>query len=532
MSLRHYLSLFLFSLLVYSFVARFQSSPGYMDADYYFAGGLRLVGGYGFNEEILWNYLDDPTGLPHHSHTYWMPLTSILAAISMKITGIHQFSGARVVFLLLCTALPLVTAELSLRLNGRRDMAFMSGWLAIFSTFYLCFLPTIDVFAVYMIFGALTIILYVKLDSRRDISLSGIIVHAFALGLLAGLMHLARTDGILWLLISMLILALWCFRNGQKPGAFRTSAICFVLCLLGYLVIMGPWMLRNLPVFGTAFSPGGARALWVTNYDELFIYPGSTLTLARWWESGFDKILNARLWSMGQNFQTVLGVQGEIFLAPLILLGLWHHRHSLAIRTVMIGWLLTLATMTVIFPFQGARGGFFHSSAAFQPFFWVMAPIGLEVFLGWGNKRRGWNITQARRFFQISMICLAVLMSILVAYNKLRISLDHAGWNASYDRYEELEEVLNGLGASPDDGVMVNNSPGYYVASGRPSFSIPDGDLYTVMNVARRYQARYLLLEIDQIRDGADMFYNPGDRNGIHYLGTFSDVRLFEMVGP
>ncbi|MFN2121495.1 MAG: hypothetical protein ACK2T0_13990, partial [Anaerolineales bacterium] len=61
-------------------VARFQPFPGYLDADYYFGGGLQLAAGKGFTEPYLWNYLDQPVALPHPSHTYWMPLASMIAA--------------------------------------------------------------------------------------------------------------------------------------------------------------------------------------------------------------------------------------------------------------------------------------------------------------------------------------------------------------------------------------------------------------------------------------------------------------------
>ena len=44
-----------------------------MDAEYYYAGGIRLAEGDGFTENFLWNYLDNPVGLPHPAFTYWMP---------------------------------------------------------------------------------------------------------------------------------------------------------------------------------------------------------------------------------------------------------------------------------------------------------------------------------------------------------------------------------------------------------------------------------------------------------------------------
>ena len=49
-------------------IAVYQSTPGYMDADYYFGGGLQLVTGHGFTEPFIWNFLNDPTGLPRVSY--------------------------------------------------------------------------------------------------------------------------------------------------------------------------------------------------------------------------------------------------------------------------------------------------------------------------------------------------------------------------------------------------------------------------------------------------------------------------------
>jgi hypothetical protein len=91
MNWRTYLFLYVIGLLAISLVAAFQNAHGYMDADYYYAGGVRLADGHGFTEAFLWNYLDDPKGLPHPSHAYWMPLASKIAAIGMKLAGSTEF---------------------------------------------------------------------------------------------------------------------------------------------------------------------------------------------------------------------------------------------------------------------------------------------------------------------------------------------------------------------------------------------------------------------------------------------------------
>jgi hypothetical protein len=64
MSTRHYFLLYVLSLTILILVAQQQVAPGYMDAEYYFAGGLQIVNGQGFTEPYIWNYLADPPGLP------------------------------------------------------------------------------------------------------------------------------------------------------------------------------------------------------------------------------------------------------------------------------------------------------------------------------------------------------------------------------------------------------------------------------------------------------------------------------------
>ena len=115
-----YLILFLLSVLVLSLVGYFQSSPGYMDADYYFAGGTLLAENQGLNEPFIWNYLDNPQSVPHPAFTYWMPLAALISAASMAVAQKVDFSSARIGFLVLAASIAPLTAYLSYRLNRTR----------------------------------------------------------------------------------------------------------------------------------------------------------------------------------------------------------------------------------------------------------------------------------------------------------------------------------------------------------------------------------------------------------------------------
>jgi len=544
MSLRAYLLVSFLGLVLALGVAFFQSTPGYMDASYYMAGGVWLANGDGFNERILWNYLDEPGGLPHPSHGYWMPLTSLLAAFTMLLSGAHTFTTARLGFLLLAAIIPMLTARLSFALSGRREWALLAGIIAAISGFYLPYLPTTDAFGLYMLFGALFFLVIHSQNSHSSQSLDEsdqnhrlghrkyVYVAPLILGGLAGLMHLTRADGILWLLVALLFNGSELNRSPTGRRRMMSWLAAALLVLIGYFMVMGPWLLRNLAVFDSFLSPGGGHALWITSYDELFTYPASLLTPEHWWGSGLSAILKARLWALGLNMQTLLAVQCQIFLLPLIISGLWRLRHSRAVQAGLLAWSLTFLAMTLVFPYQGARGGFFHSGAALQPLFWAVTPVGLFAFLEWGERRRGWDTHQASRVFQIGMVLIALFLTVFVTFNRV-IGGDvlQPAWDDLQRRYARVEQELIFRHASPEAVVLVNDAPTYYLASRRPSISIPYGNTDVLLQVAQRYGGRYLLIEIEQVR-GDTLYAQPGDRPGLRYLETVEGIRLYEIVAP
>jgi hypothetical protein len=529
MRLKDYAILAVVGFLIALCVAVFESAPGYMDADYYYASALRLTQGHGFSEMVLWNYLDDPAGLPHPSHAYWMPLPALLAAAGMWVSGSQAFWAARLGALALAAFLPVLTAGLCFSLTARRDQAWLAGALALFSGFYAPFLVTTDAFGLVMVLGGLFLWFLQRLWQPDREAKAG--WWAFGLGMIAGGLHLSRADGVLWLGIALLGIL---YPAGSEAFSLRgwTQRLRpIIACLVGYLLVMGPWFVRNLMAFGVILAPGGGRALWLTEYDQLYVFPASQLTPDAWWQSGLGAIASARLWALGLNLQTALGVQGLVFLLPLILLGLWRLRQQPGVRWGSAAWVLTFVMMTVVFPYAGARGGFFHSGAAFQPLFWAMAPVGLQSFLEWGVRRRGWQTRQAQRVFRTALIILAALITLFIFSSRV-IGDDwkQPAWNQDFKRYALLEQHLKSYSDRDDEVVMVNNPPGYFIASQRPAIAIPYGDLETLLIVAERFQAAYLLIELDQVQ-GVALFTEPGNYSGLTYLETFEDVRLYRIDG-
>jgi hypothetical protein len=514
MSRRPLLIFFALGLAVAGLAASFQSSPGYMDADYHTYMGQRLAAGQGFSEEVLWNYLDDPTGLPHPSHAYWPPLPSLLAALGIwLLPGLGAFAAARLPFILIAAALPPLSYLLAQRFTEDESTARFAGALALFPAFYLPYVGTTDSFTPTMLLGGL---FFLVLAERE----TGSWMIFLALGLIAGFLHLARAEGFVWLLIALLAPLMSSRDAHSQSRAWRPM----LLIIGGYLLVMGPWFLRNLSAFGTPLAPGAARSLWLTNYDQLFAYPASQLRPAGWFAAGWGNILADRLSALGQNALTALAVQWQIYLAPLVLAGAWSLRRRQVVCLAALAWLLLFLIMSVLFPYSGARGGFFHAAAPLQPLVWALAAIGLKRFVAWGVERRGWQPARSTLVFRTAALLFGVLLSTFVFTRRV------AAWDSSARHYADLGAALEELGASPGDLVLANNPPGFALATGHPAIALPDGDLEASAAAAAAYGADYLLLEANHPA-ALDAFYQaPSDAEPFHLLSTTGGTYVFGII--
>ena len=512
MKRRDFLFLFLAALAVALTVAALQPVPGYMDAAYYYAGGTQLAAGNGFQEQFIWNYLDHPGSLPHPSHAYWYPLASIIAAGGMALAGTVNFSAARIGFVLMAALAPLAVTALAWRITRRRPLALLTGVLAIFSGYYLPFIVTTDNYSLYLLLGALYFLLLENLTLPK----------AALLGLLAGLLNLARGDGLLWLPLTLLAVAALTFRDSSAPACARIlpAVSRALVSFAGYLLVMGSWMLRNLSVFGSLLPPGSSSVLWMTSYNQLYSYTPEMYTFQSWLATGWKAIFAARLDALFQNLSTAFFAQGMIFLAPLAAVGLWGNRKVFRVQVAVLGWLTLLLAESFLFPFASVSGGFFHAGATFQPLWFVLAAAGLERLV----QRRTPQVATVAR---ISLVLVAILFSGMLV--KMRV-LD-TGWNEGEYLYQQADQLLVEQGAASEEIVMTRNPPAYFIMTGRRAIVVPYGDVETLLAAARQFDARYVLLETDGISgELADLFAHPEAYPDFGYVGKVDDALLLSIL--
>jgi len=520
MKIKTYLLLFLCGLVLPIVIAQFEPVPGYLDSAYYYAGGIQLVEGRGFTEPYLWNYLDGVTALPHPSHTYWMPLSSILSALGMWVAGQTTFAAARWPFILISALVVPVTAHLGWLFTRKKDIALLAAVFAIFSVYNAPFVGVTDNFSPFMLFGGLYFIFASKLieDSKSTFPW-------FLLGLMAGLLSLSRSDGLLWLPLTLLF-ALWRAPRNTPSLFVRYTLVASLLAVFGFLLIMGPWYLRNFNIFGSFMAPGGSRALWLENYDQTFIYPPELLNPQTFLAQGWQKILSDRLSALGSNLGSGFAAHGGIILFPFIVAGILHHRRDDRVRLGALAWLILFFVMSFLFPFAGARGAFFHAGAALQPLWWALAPLGLDGVITWLRKRN-WGDDRATFIFRSAL----VLITIILTFYVVNLRLFVLGWGEKEEvNYPAAEQVLLQNGIAEGDIVIVGNAPAYYLATGRSAISIPYGGLETIQSVSRQFGANYLVLEPSTVLPQLKaLIANPQQGAGVIYLGEVHGVHIFKL---
>ena len=478
-------------------------------------------------------------GVPHPSHLYWMPMASILSAIGPAIAGRIDFTLARLPFILLGALVAPVTAGLAYKFSQRKDLALFAGVLAAFPGYYLAYFSTVDTFGPVMLIGAAFLALAAVIPARFG---SEDFPKILLLGVCAGLMHLSRADGLLWLGYALLAVVWLGLVRGNKPAAGVQSfwkrrpvqvAGGLFSVLLGYLAVMAPWLLRNLTQYHTLMAPGASSALWERNYNELFAYPASSLSYAAWAAQGIGPILAQRFDALASNLKSMLGVQMEIVLAPFILVGLWSLRRERIVQMAAAVWLVTLGVMSFAYPFAGARGGFFHSGSAVQPVFWAAAPLGFSQVIEWAARRRNWSASRALRMYAPPVVLIVIALTGVISF-RMVFGADPTNpvWNSSLAGYRQFEQAVAANDPSQQAGVLVNNPAGYSLVSARPAYAIPNGGLDTLLAVARRYKVQYVLMDQNIPNELIPVYEQPEQAQGLKKVAEIGKTTLFQVVSP
>lgn len=479
------------ALLFSGIIVRYPNEqPGFTDAFYHYNAAARLAGGDGLTDDYLWTYIGAPDTLPARSHLYWMPGTSLLAALGMSIFGI-SYAAAQISLVLCLWGAAGLAYTIGWQLRHTVRHAWVAGLLVLMGGFYSRFWGVTDTFAPYALFGSLA--LWAMGQAIRHASwrwwLAG--------GLACGAGHLIRSDGLLLVLSGGAVLMV-------MRVSLRTRLHYGVALIAGYLLIMSPWYVYNSITLGTLLPVGGTQAIWYTSYDDLFNYPADA-SPTHFFANGASVLLSSRWEALIANLQTLLFVEGYIILAPFMLGALWRRRHQTEWWPVILFALGLHAAFTLVFPFPGVRGGLFHGATALMPFWAALAVEGVDTAIEWiAARRRHWKIATAQPVFSVGIVLLVAILSYnIVAERRETVSVP------AY--YQTLQQVI-----PAGSRVMRNDPAQLYYFTGLGGVVLPNESFDIVQQLVDLYEIDYVLLDYPNVPEPLFDQPVPTDWQQIH----------------
>jgi len=487
-----YALLFLIALIFFGIIATIQKVPGYMDAEYYFGQSIHLAEGAGWSEYFIWNFLNDPAAIPAPSFSFWLPLTSVIASAGLWLFHLTNYYVARIPFILLSATVPILAAYFAELFHPGRRAGWLAGGVSILSGFYLPFITITDTFTPYMVLGGVFFLVVYQMIIVKQKPAGYVLA-----GIIAGLMTLTRSDGIIWLFAGLLAVV---WADKDRRGVVRQIVAKMGLLVFGFGISMVPWYIHNFGLYQRLYPPGNSLMLWLTGYNDLFVYPYNTISFSRWIESGFQMIFVDRLNSSWANLQTLIAAGGSIFVFPVMVIGYWQNKKNVIIRIMMTMLLITFGVMSFIFPYAGERGGFFHSLSAIQILLWALVPVGLSKIIEWGVRFRNWKVDRAWPMFTIAILFAVGCLSAFRMYEKVNNGVENGThWNNSQSTLVSIEDKLKRYDDNQREIVMVNNPPGYSLATGRKSIMIPTGGTEAILDVCEKFDVGFLLVNDERV---------------------------------
>lgn len=520
MGRRAYSAFFILALVVSFVLVRFTNqAPTYTDAYYHYNGAVRLASSEGFTETYLWTYIGAPLQLDENgmfpSHLYWMPMTSILGSLGILISGGEASYEAAQLFFILCYALTACIAfALGWQVGKSRRYAWGAGLLALTSPFFARYWGALDTFAPYAFFGASCLwamgLVCISLAHKPEES-RRLWVKALLAGALAGLSHLTRADGLLFILVIVLIF-LWSGRQQLK----RALPLILMACV-SYLLVMLPWFYRNSQALGTLLPVGGTQSIWFREYNELFNFPPEA-TPEQFFSDGLATLWSSRIEALNNNIGTFVAVEGFVVMAPLMLIGVWVQRKNPLFQPFILYALGMHIAMTFVFAYPGYRGGLFHSASALIPFWAVLGLVGLDHLVHWvAKRRRRWREEHAQWVFTVGLggISLLLMMSLV----------GRGGGNSTIPAWmEEMDALL------PSDArVMINDPAQLYYFTGRGGVVIPNEAPEVLLQIREQYNIDYLLVEPNGLTTPLLSLWDHPPAFLERIPLSFSEVRLYAI---
>jgi len=463
--------------------------PAYTDSFYYVDVARSLAEGRGFSVDVVWIFADvggtipaDPV-LPIPSNAHWMPLASLVQVPFIAVLGPTALASALPFALIGAAAAPIAWG-IGRDAGAPSFVALAAGLLVAFPLLTLPFMVQPDNFALFQTLAAGA--LWLAARSLRSVRSPRRNAVEFALaGLLVGLATLSRNDGVL-LATALALVFLW-DRTRPTPAIPGWAPLA---CVAAFLLVVGPWWLRQLDVFGQ-LSPSTAtgKVLFIRSIDEWNSIT-TPATLEHLVGQGVGPLVQSRVAGLIAAVQIFSVLVCGIVLMPFLLIGAWLRRRSPDFGPFFVYAILLFAFSAIVSAVHVPGGTFIHSAVALAPHAYVLALEGTVVVAGWVARR---SAALNRERTAAAFVGAAVAAAVLIAV--AGVSAVQTGWRTAHAARADVAAVLDGVDPGRADRLMAIETAGYRYHAGRGGVVLVNDPLGTIRDVATAYDVRWLILE-------------------------------------
>jgi len=461
---------FLAALAYRAYLSRWVTFPAPVDACYYYDVAANLAAGHGLTIGYVWNYLNGvPNSLPVPSNEYWQPLVSIILAGFFKVTG-ASWQAAKFCGALFGSFMAVLCLWYGLRI-GLGLAAAVCAALLLAAQPSMAFASTSDTSVYSGVVVAAALLCALKGAERGGHWWS-------AAGALAGMAYLVRSDGVLALVG---VAAVWFFQRRRAARPWWELAAC----VGSFAVVVAPWLVRNLVVFGKPMPVGIAKAVLLRRYPEVFASRPEVFSLSAFVKSGLLYQAASRLLTLGKNAEDLLRLISFVVL-PFALYELVRGRREITHWAVLFYFLLALLFTALVIPFAARKGTFEHMLPAMEVFFWPLGMLGI-VHL--------WRMVPALK--RINPLVGVGIATALVAAHYSYWTVSSIPELVKMCREREQLQVLADRWLDQRPGserlVFTDDPWSFYYRTRRPCAMIPADDYPTIIKVAKHLRCRYVL---------------------------------------
>lgn len=480
--------------------------PVFEPSAYYAAVAENLVQGKGLVSDAVWSYATSPLVVPKPAFELWLPMSSLVSALAMAILGpsywAAQVSGALLGALLAPLAWAIGregarTAQLDSRRGGA--VAIASGLIAAILAPLVLGSVVPDSYTPFTVFVLVAAVLVPTVLGVRGGADEGPparprVLAGLTLGSALGLAYLSRQE-VVWLGLTFLLMLAWVSRSRPAAGRLRDGLARLWPVVVGGLVMVVPWLMRNAATFGSAFPGQAVENMFLLRNEDVFAFLERPSAAGYLGQDIADILWNpvAAAWDGFVNVLVLpafpIGVAGLIALVGLRRSALL--RRPTALLALLISGSLTFAGTMLLFPVATRWGTFLHASGPLLVALVVVAALGADAVMARMSRLRRWQ----RPNVVIGPLALVSVTAVL-AFLQLGLLADQSSRKQA--RYEALAEsivaVAESHGVELPDTLITDHPMWLAEATGGYAVALPDEDLSSIMALSQHFAAPWVVV--------------------------------------